>query len=167
MLNGATCLLLLLLHAYLTSAARQGIEDRRSFEINSAELTADSAVQADSVSNTKKCRFTWQWETLVYGDICLPARKSRRKNSRSTAIKRHRHRHKDHLFSDEPDIVNRHVNLRMKGSLLGIEGHAERGTSKSMYQMDAPVYKSLVSELTVLHVIVGSCWQGGYARTYG
>lgn len=92
---------------------------------------------------SKPCRFKWEWEALIYGSICLPAKSSMMTRKKSTAINRHKHRHKNKNYKDRPVTVNRHINLYRKGE--GKEDVSRSGLLMERgrhYQMDAPRYVS-------------------------
>ena len=62
----------------------------------------DSQLTDKTESDTatqKSCRFRWKWESIVYGDICLPAKSSLIKRQKTSSIRRHRHRHKNRDYT--------------------------------------------------------------------
>lgn len=114
-----------------------------------------------SSSNVKKsCRFTWEWESLIYGDLCLPSKSSLLPRVRSTSINRNKHRHKN----KKSDGGNRHSRLYRRGDAPSNAGFDSGLLMESapQYQMDAPKYLSMVSQysyfhLTLLLLFTGSC----------
>ena len=101
----------------------------------------DSQLTDKTESDTatqKSCRFRWKWESIVYGDICLPAKSSLIKRQKTSSIRRHRHRHKNRDYNDEPVTLTRHLNLYREGE-AGIAPLLPTGDT-GVYQMDAPRY---------------------------
>lgn len=96
--------------------------------------------------NKKSCRFKWEWETLIYGDICLPAKSTMLDRRKSTAISRHKHRHRDREYKDNPKTLTRHLTIQKKESegealalgLLGPSGGGLHYERPPLYQMDSP-----------------------------
>ena len=95
----------------------------------------------------KSCRYTWEWESLIYGDLCLPSKSSLLPRKKSTSISRHKHRHKNKNYDDRPGKSRRTNNFNRKGDIGSLVSGApvDGLLYEGQYQMDAPKYLNSVS----------------------
>lgn len=141
MVDMTLCFLLLCISQCLMLIDVSGAADRSNQQYYVSSRTADRSSKADEGSGSKSCRFTWEWETAVYGDICLPAKTSLLNRPKSSSIKRHRHRHKNRDHDHQPDTLTRHLKLyRGKGDSATSRSDTPLSgeLSHSSYQMDSP-----------------------------
>lgn len=138
------CLLLVIFSQTLSfgtdAAVPTNSENLQKHDIKNQNQSTETSRTAAADSPNKPCRFRWEWESVMYGNICLPAKSSLVKRPKASSIRRHRHRHKNREYDDEPDTLTRHLTLR-KGE-VGDAPHSGNllDRDSSVYQMDAPRY---------------------------
>ena len=108
----------------------------------------------------KSCRFSWEWESLIYGNLCLPAKSSLFPRKKSTSITRHKNRHKNRGHNDKPNSRSSLFYKRkgLAGNVVNgapIDGELLENTAQ--YQMDAPKYLSVVSSIYNMSVYLCLC----------
>jgi len=138
--------------------ARLAQTDRRA-EYSSAledfyrkfDLQQKGESSAELEKNKPTCRYTWAWESKIYGDACLPAKTSISKSERQTSVTRHARRHKNKDFDHSPSN-SRHHNGRKSSETddnesLPVQPVYEGFTKDNLYraQMDAPLYSNILT----------------------
>ncbi|KAF6023044.1 hypothetical protein EB796_018657 [Bugula neritina] len=132
-------LLLCCLLEVITSSSVGFNEDSTQYNGKPTRTTAGSKAK-------HLCRFRWEWESMIYGDLCLPAKASLRSRKKSSSLLRHKHRHKSKDYNDAPSSRSSQYSSDLlsedEKSVLGLLGPPQ-------YQMDAPTY---------LYKTVSSCF---------
>lgn len=134
-----------------------------------------SSSRTASNSVKKSCRYTWEWETSLYGDLCLPAKSSLLPRKRTSSISRHKGRLKSKNTNDKSGSRSRHSKSRKVDRSDSYDFMSDAGLlmeGPPQYQMDAPKYLNMVSHwrchcMSLCWAVAGCCGTTWCSRSNG